>query len=93
MEARNDQVNIPIQLLSVCNTNGDLIPRWFRYEDQEHLLHTVQIEQVLAHQELEYVGMRMISYICQADMEERRRIFEIRYHVDSHKWSFFKMLD
>lgn len=93
MEAAKRQVNIPVQLMAVCNTNGDLIPRWFRYEDGEHCIQSVCIQQVLSWKELEYVGIRILQYICQAEVCGRKRIFELRYHVDSHRWSFFQMLD
>ena len=33
--------NLPIQVLSCCDTCGNLQPLRFRFEDREHSVHTV----------------------------------------------------
>lgn len=93
MEAERETVNVPVQLECVCSTRGDLMPRWFRFEDGAHQICTVRIESVLAHKGIEYVGIRMLQYICRARIGERLRVFELRYHVADHKWILFRMLD
>lgn len=87
-------INIPIQAGSVTDTTGKIIPIWFRYEDpNEHEVHMVKIEKVLSTKEINYVGYKMIQFVCNADVEEQRRIFELRYSIGTHKWVFFQMLD
>lgn len=87
-------MNIPIQAGSVTNTTGKIIPTWFRYEDpNEHEIQTVKIENILSSKEINYVGFRMIQFVCAAEITGTRRIFELRYSIGTHKWVFFQMLN
>lgn len=90
----NDR-NIPIQLCNVCNTKGDLTPYWFRFEDREHKIHKIRILQVVSHKEINYVGMKMIQFICRTCEEGEQNIVnlvELRYNVLTHRWIFFQIL-
>jgi hypothetical protein len=86
------EMNIPIQLDSVCSTQGTFTPRWFRFEDEENQIQTVKIQRIVSEKELNYVGVRVLQYICAAAFKDEEKIFELRYYVGSHKWTFFKML-
>jgi len=90
--ASADTINTPIQLDSVCSTQGMITPRWFRFEDEEHSIHTVKIEKIFSHKEINFVGIRMLQFICGARIGEQEKIFELRYHVATHKWTLFQIL-
>lgn len=94
MEAMLSTVNIPIQAGSVTDTTGKITPQWFKYRvPQEEAIQFVKINKILASKEINYVGYKMIQFICSAEISEIQRIFEIRYSIGSHKWVFFQMLD
>lgn len=84
--------NIPIQLDCVCSTQGNITPRWFRYEDEDHQRYTVRIDRILSQKELNFVGIKMLQFVCTASINGMERIFEIRYNILLHKWLFFQML-
>ena len=85
-------LNIPIQLVSACSTLGQITPLWFRYENEEHQIVTVKIQQVVSSMEEKHCGMDYISYVCWAQTEQQRRLIELRYRLSTHKWSFFQAL-
>lgn len=85
-------LNIPIQLISACSTLGQITPLWFRYEDEEHRIITVKIQQVVSSKEEKHCGMDYISYVCWAQAERQRRLIELRYRLSTHRWSFFQAL-
>ena len=70
-------LNIPIQLFGACSTLGDMTPLWFRYENEEHGIITVKIEEVVSSREEKYCGMDYISFICWAAAEGPRKLIEI----------------
>jgi len=85
--------NMPIQLFSVANTTGELIPLVFRWEDHSHAIHRIRISEVLSHREAATCGIPHIIYICRAREEnDTSHIFELRYYILSHKWTLFRML-
>lgn len=85
-------LNLPIQLISSCSTQGEFTPLRFRYEDEEHNLITVQIAEILTHRENHYNGIHEIIYTCRADIYGESRLFDLRYNVSLHRFSVFQML-
>ncbi len=86
-------VNVPIQLDAVCSTQGEFVPRWFRFEDDEHVIRTIKISRVISRKEIGYVGMKSLQFICGSlDYGERERLFELRYNISGHKWTLYQML-
>ena len=85
-------LNIPIQLVGACSTLGDMTPLLFRYENEEHAVVTVKVEEVVSSKEERYCGMDYISFVCWAAAEGQRRLIELRYRVSTHKWSLFRTL-
>ena len=55
-------VNIPVQMISVCEVNGDIKPIRFRFEYEERLLRTVSVKEVVNRIETNYVGVRTICF-------------------------------
>lgn len=87
-----EMLNIPIQLYSACNTVGELTPIWFRFETEEHTIESIRIEKIISHKEQNFCGAAYISFICSAVCDNRMRIFELRYSINTHKWSLFQIL-
>lgn len=84
--------NIPVQMVSVVNTTGDMIPLRFRFEQEDHTIQTVVIEKTLMSQETNYVGQRCIRYTCRAVVGAEKVLFELKYLVESHKWVLSRLL-
>ena len=84
--------DIPIQLISSCNTLGVITPLRFRYEDSEHQLTTIQIDQILSSKNISYSGIHEILFTCSAHMNGLAHIFELKYNISGHKWRIFRLL-
>ena len=82
--------NLPVQVLAACGVDGQMQPLRFRFEDETHALHTVQIAQVLDSRRVEYVGIEAFVYLCKAVLWERECLFELRYTVRTHRWVFLR---
>ena len=46
--------NVPVQMIAHCGADGSMQPLRFRFEDAEHVLHTVRISEVLDSRRVEY---------------------------------------
>ena len=82
--------NLPIQVLSCCGTCGDLQPLRFRYEDRAHSVHTVSITEIVDGRKVEYVGLEAFLFLCKARLEDREKLYELRYTVATHRWTLVK---
>jgi len=85
-------VNLQIEMISVCAADGRLTPLRFRVENEEHCLQTVSVLQVLSTKHIQYAGIDALQYLCKAIIDERERLFELRYTIKTHRWSLFRMV-
>ncbi len=85
-------VNIPIQMILVSDTTGIITPIRFRFQTEEDLIETIQIQKVVSRDEKNYVGIREQQFICIAQISNVRRILELRLNLESQKWRIFQFL-
>lgn len=87
-----ERENWPIQVIVHCDAGGELKPLRFRYEDEEHGLHTVHIRQVTDVRKVEFVGISAILYLCKAYEQEKEHLYELKYTINTHKWVIFRRI-
>ena len=85
-------LNKAVQMISLCHSDGEMVPIRFRTEGESGELVTVKIKEVLNVRPNKYVGIESYIYTCRIEAEGRGGILEIRYIVPSHKWVLFKSI-
>ena len=78
-----------VDMISVCNADGSLLPLRFRFEDRDSRVRRVQVLEVLTCREIRYITVEAYEYTCRARTEEREELIRVRYAVRSHRWSLF----
>ena len=89
----NPSMDYPIQMICAVSTSGNITPMRFRYEDTEHKLFTVNIDEVLAHNEIQIAGATYIIFTCSAVIDNQKTLFKIKYTIPSHQWIFIRRLN
>lgn len=77
----------PVDVISVCSTQGDIIPLRIQLADENAQTYSVVIEQILSHKEISYVGNESHIYSCRAMLRQKPFFFELCYLVRSHRWN------
>lgn len=85
-------VNIPVQMILASDTTGSITPIRFRFQTEEDLIETIQIQKVVSRDEKNYVGIRERRFICAAQIGNVQRILELRLNLESQKWRIFQFL-
>ena len=80
----------PTPPAQTANTDGQLQPLRFRFEDSEHQLHTVHITEIIDSRFVEYVGIETFVFLCKALLEGAEKLYELRYTVRTHRWTLFR---
>lgn len=80
------QVLRPVDVISVCAADGTIRPLRLRMEDDAKQLHSVNIEEVISMQEIQYVGVEAQVFLCWAVVNGRKWIFELKYSIRTHSW-------
>ena len=86
MEPRNS----PVDVISVCSASGDIRPLRFRMEDEHHQLLRINIEEIIDTKEIKYLGIEATVYLCRATVQGKQWLFELKYTIRSHVWSFVR---
>lgn len=85
-------VNIPVQMLLVSDTTGSITPIRFRFQTDESIIETIDIQKVVSRDEKNYVGIREKQFVCIAQIGSMQRILELRLNLESQKWRIFQFL-
>lgn len=88
----DEQVNIPIQLLSITDRDGKITPLWFRLETEEHEIRKFRIEDIISRSEKNFVGIKEKQFVCRIEQDGMSKTLEMRYNTATQKWRIFQFL-
>ncbi len=84
--------NQPIDVISVCSADGVIKPLRLRLEDEEHRLMRIDIEEIISMKPIQFVGIEAQIFLCRATVEQKQWLFELKYTIRSHTWSFYRRI-
>ncbi len=84
--------NQPIDVISVCSADGAIKPLRLRLEDEEHQLLRIDIEEIISMKPIQFVGIEAQLFLCRATVEQKQWLFELKYTIRSHTWSFYRRI-
>lgn len=82
----------PVDVISVCNADGNIRPLRIQLMDEERQLIRVNIESVVKCEEIVYVGAEAKIFLCRATVWGQKWLFELKYSIRSHSWSLIRRL-
>ena len=80
----------PVDVISVCNANGQIRPLRFRMEDDSHQLMRIDIDEVISCRHIQYVGIEALVFLCSAFVHGKQWLFELKYTIRSHCWCIIR---
>ncbi len=84
--------NQPVDVISMCSTDGQIRPLRLRLEDEEHQLLRIDIEEVLSSKTVQFVGIEAQIFLCQATVRGARWMFELKYTIRTHRWCLHRRI-
>ena len=76
----------PVDVISMCSANGDILPLRLRMEDEDHQLLCIDIDEVISVKEIQYVGIEAHVFLCRANVRGKQWLFELKYTIRTHSW-------
>ena len=76
----------PVDVISMCSANGDILPLRLRMEDETHQLTIIDIKEVISSKKIQYVGIEAFVFLCRASVRGKQWLFELKYTIRSHCW-------
>ena len=81
-----EQVNMPVDVISMCSADGQIRPLRLRMETEDHRLLRVDIDEIISSKPIQYVGIEAQLFMCRAMIENRKWLFELKYTIRTHSW-------
>ena len=81
-----EQVNMPVDVISMCSADGQIRPLRLRMETEDHRLMRVDIDEIISSKPIQYVGIEAQLFWCRAMVEGRKWLFELKYTIRTHSW-------
>jgi len=81
-------MNMPVDVVAIFNTQGQIRPEYIRLEDEEHILHTYKINNIEYSKEERLAGIQSILFVCYISIQEIQKQIKLKYIIDTHKWMF-----
>lgn len=81
----------PIEMIAWFSVNKNPIPLRYRIVDANNAYRVIKVDKVLFVEEEKLAGNRMILYRCESIINNAKRIYELKYEVDTFKWFLFKI--
>ncbi len=81
----------PIEVVTWTDTEGNIHPIRFRYQNNEEEYVVIKINRVLYTSLEKLCGNPMMIYRCITTTGGAERVFEIKYALNTCKWMLFKI--
>ena len=85
-----EQKVYPVDVISICSASGEIRPLRLRMEDEKHQLLRINIEEIISTRDIQFVGIEATVYLCRATVREEKWLFELKYTIRPHTWSFLR---
>lgn len=85
-----DKTMYPVDVISVCNADGQIWPLRLRLEKESQEVVRINIIEVLKVTPIPYVGVEAHVFLCRAKENNRELLFELKYTFRSHSWCLLR---
>lgn len=82
----------PVDVISVCNADGEIRPLRLRLEEGSQEAVRIDIDEVLKVTEIPHVGVEAHVFLCRARPHGREMLFELKYTFRSHSWCLLRRI-
>lgn len=82
--------NCPIDVISICSADGEIRPLRFRFEDDQHQLLRVDVNEIVSKKTIQYVGIEAQLFLCRVSVWGEEWLVELKYTIRTHCWCLFR---
>jgi hypothetical protein len=79
-------LHMPVDVIATFNVQGKIKPNFIRLEDDNHVLQTYKIENIVFSREEKYAGIPVILFCCNIMKDGCMQLISIKYHIKTHQW-------
>lgn len=81
----------PIEMISWTEKDGKIHPVRFKISDESDASHVYRIKKIYTTELEKLAGNKTYRFTCEVVMNNLVKVCEIRYELDSCRWTLFKI--
>ena len=81
----------PIKMIVAFDESGIPTPLKFKIEDADSDCRVIKVDKIISSESIKPAGMESIVFLCQSEVQNVMRRYEIIYRVKSHQWELYKI--
>lgn len=81
------QKTYPVDVISLCEADGQIRPLRIRFLDEEQTYRRLDIDKIIQKDEIRYTGAEAQIFFCETTVEDRICLLKLKYALRSHSWS------
>ncbi len=78
--------HMPVDVIATFNVQGKIKPNYIRLEDEEHVLQTYKIENIVFSREEKFAGVEARLFCCNIRVGDCVQMINIKYHTKTCQW-------
>lgn len=81
----------PIDMVVWTDKSGMINPVRFRITNKDEGEAVIKVDRVMARDKERFNGNKMYIYKCQSSINNKQKVFELKYELDTCKWMLWKI--
>lgn len=81
----------PIEMIAWFTKDGVPTPIKYKLYLEDDTVAIIKIDRIIARSEEKLAGNRMFTYCCQSVINGIKKIYEIKYELNTCKWFIYKI--
>ena len=81
----------PVNMIAAFDERGFPTPLRFKIEESDSQYRVVKVDKIISTESIKPAGMESIVFLCQSEVENIMKRYELIYRVKAHQWELYKI--
>ena len=81
----------PVNMIAAFDESGMPTPLKFKIEESDNEYRVIKVDKIISTESIKPAGMDSIVFLCQSEVQNVMKRYELIYRVKSHQWELYKI--
>ena len=81
----------PVNMIAAFDESGIPTPLKFKIQEANSEYRVIKVDKIISSESIKPAGMDSIVFLCQSEVQNVMKRYELIYRVKSHQWELYKI--
>ena len=81
----------PVKMIAAFDESGIPTPLKFKIEEADSEYCVIKVDKIINTESIKPAGMESIVFLCQSEVQNTMKQYELIYRVKTHQWELYKI--